>query len=152
MISKQKEIAARLLWFLHQVKATGVTQAQVAERLGLTPEHLSRVCQGHVPVSQRVMDALLREFGLQPAWLLRGEPPMVSMEIRPKEWRTIIPLVTQPSTTTAPGAAEVIKVPTLYQCGHCHREVRPKNEWCPTCGLMLIWPEEEASPEPPKGT
>jgi transcriptional regulator with XRE-family HTH domain len=54
------------------VLRTGMKQAQLAERLGVGREYLSRVLNGH-KAGYRLRTRLVREFGF-PVWVLDGPP------------------------------------------------------------------------------
>jgi len=49
----------------HYRKEAGLTQAELAERVGLTREYLSRLEQGHETAQVRRILAVLRELGVR---------------------------------------------------------------------------------------
>ncbi len=49
----------------HYRKEAGLTQAELADKVGLTREYLSRLEQGHEPEQLRRVVAILRELGVR---------------------------------------------------------------------------------------
>lgn len=53
-----------------------LTQAQFADRLHLTQPHVSALCSGRKPFTDRTISDICREFGVSLAWLQDGEGEM----------------------------------------------------------------------------
>lgn len=57
------------------LKELGYTQAEAAERLGLTQQSISLYVNGKRPISKLLALALAYTDGINPEWLLAGERP-----------------------------------------------------------------------------
>jgi transcriptional regulator with XRE-family HTH domain len=53
----------------------GLSQAVVAQRLGIQSEDLKEVEAGKRPLSKKWIESLREAFALDPAWLLGGKTP-----------------------------------------------------------------------------
>ena len=76
MIAIDIDVAlARLNSRLREASAAKVTSQDLAARIGITPENLSRLANGHFGSLKRsTLDALCRELECQPGDLLRWAP------------------------------------------------------------------------------
>jgi len=117
----------RLAWLLRR---HDVSQTELAQQVGCTPQLVSAIISGRARISRNFAERLAEAFALNLDWLLRGEG---------------VPEAEHMTTTTAPAwdRATVIIVPELCLCGRCKREVARGDEWCPTCGVELMWPEND---------
>jgi len=138
----------RLRWALGQLQVAGISQREVARRIGVSEEHLSRVCNGHVRLSEKVAAALAREFGLQPEWLRTGKEPVT---VRRAPDGTVRPVFSLRGARAdhedghrpdaAAVTANVVTRPAHY-CGACDERVPPGAGACPHCGALLQWPAQ----------
>lgn len=55
-------------------KSKGLTQEQLAERIGVTPGAISQLELGRVSYTQNMLEALATEFGVKPGDLLNVDP------------------------------------------------------------------------------
>jgi hypothetical protein len=82
-------------------------------------------------------------FGLEPHWLLRGEPPIAVANPSLGDWGAwigLIPLVVEDTTTTTPdGGPVAYRMPeTSWRCSVCRHFVSEDERLCATCGRLLV--------------
>lgn len=53
--------------------AKGLTQVEVAERLGVTKAYINAIFTGRSNIGKKVADKIEKEFGISAAWLLTGK-------------------------------------------------------------------------------
>lgn len=75
VVSQRNEIAGRLRTAR---EAAGLSQGQVARRLGLHRPTISEIEAGRRRVSVEELDAISHLYGVESAWILRGRAPRVS--------------------------------------------------------------------------
>jgi len=66
---------ARLARLRHVFKVSGLSQRQIASKLGMTEQHLSNVVRGRQAVGVEMAAKVACAFGVSPGWLLFGEEP-----------------------------------------------------------------------------
>jgi len=141
----------RLARLVAELSLAGVTQRDIARRIGLSPNHFSAVKNGRHPLQRKTAEAIEREFGVRAAWLLDGEQPVsvwrdgdrlsLVMDILAGEPPTTTTTEAHGTTTTEAPEAQVRYVPA---CGECGGRVAPGRATCPHCGAVLRWPENGA--------
>lgn len=119
----------------HILEAMQMTQAQVADAVGISRTYLSQVKSGRKPVTPDTALAFEAALGYQAEWILHGTGPYRIAEGGPEYM--VGPLS---KTNPAPSAVSVISR-TAYHCGGCHGEVSLGLEQCPHCGAHLRWIE-----------
>lgn len=140
------EVCRRLRGLLAAFAEEGIPRKEVARRIGISAEHLSRVAHGQVAFSQLVTEGLLREFGIQPHWLLSGTPPIAAKQTGPGEWQTTMPLFPEGGLHHAGPTPLPVEVVTIFRCPICKAVVTRPQTYCPECGRRLLWPQEKAPP------
>lgn len=83
-------IAERVVLPLHEriealIKALGMNQTQVAERLNLSRSYVSHMCSGLKVPSDRTISDICREFDVNETWLRTGEGEMFIEKSREEE-------------------------------------------------------------------
>ena len=83
-------IAERVVLPLHEriealIKALGMNQTQVAERLNLSRSYVSHMCSGLKVPSDRTISDICREFDVNEVWLRTGEGEMFIKKSREEE-------------------------------------------------------------------
>ena len=123
---------------LAHLRFTGTAEKDVAERIGLSKNHFSRIVTGRVAVTPKTAKALEGEYGIQADWLLYGKQPV---RVAPKGDKGIRMYVEMTPETTAPGKAEVReRIRREYYCGQCEGRVGQAMDRCPHCTYLLDWP------------
>ena len=56
----------------HVLKTAGMTQVELAQRLGVSQQAISRVCTGFTKNSKLIVP-ICQELGANPTWVLSGE-------------------------------------------------------------------------------
>ena len=67
------------------IKALGMNQTQVAERLNLSRSYVSHMCSGLKVPSDRTISDICREFDVNETWLRTGEGEMFIEKSREEE-------------------------------------------------------------------
>ncbi len=78
MISETKKYPNQLSDFF---KKLGLTQEDVAARLGVSQAHVNQLLNGKSPFGKRTAAKWSEEFGLSLAWLLTGEGEMIPVSV-----------------------------------------------------------------------
>jgi transcriptional regulator with XRE-family HTH domain len=73
MTKKDDKIIGERLERFREIR--GLTQAVVAQRLGISSEKLKEVEAGRQRLRKEWLESLREAFGLDPAWLLGGKGP-----------------------------------------------------------------------------
>lgn len=66
-------IGERLVYLMKDLR---LTQSELADKLHLTQPHISALCSGRKPFTDRTISDICREFGVSLAWLETGEGEM----------------------------------------------------------------------------
>lgn len=74
-MEKKNKIGAQLRQFFD---AEGITQKEVAQALGVTPQYVNGICAGRNVIGKTIADKLAKYYGLSKSWLLTGEGDMLS--------------------------------------------------------------------------
>ena len=66
-------IGERLVYLMKNLR---LTQSELADKLHLTQPHISALCSGRKPFTDRTISDICREFNVSLAWLETGEGEM----------------------------------------------------------------------------
>ena len=112
-------------------KKAGISQAALAETLGLKTHQVGDVERGVTMPSVFLIQSLVDMLGIDPAWLLcgTGEPSRKSPT----------------TTTTRPPSAHPVRREAWF-CDFCGHLLNEGWRVCPNCGLPLEWPAEIQRP------
>lgn len=80
MIKDQKKFCEELRDFM---KSQGLTQQTIAERLGVSQSYVGMLMSGNKAFGKQAAQTWAEAFGLSAAWLLTGEEPCLTHEIKP---------------------------------------------------------------------
>ena len=58
---------------IREIRGFDMTQAEFAERIGISQNHLSTMERGKVEIGAEILRRISREFGKSVEWLLTGE-------------------------------------------------------------------------------
>lgn len=129
-----REFSAR---FAYVVEYCGLTQEELARKIGLTPNTLSRIRRGRTRLTEENARKIGEETGFWPAWLFTGQGPMRVDE--PEAHYCVQELASVNGTNPGQTAIKHIRIPV---CGICHGEVRLGARACPHCGTGLAQGQE----------
>lgn len=72
------------------VKETKLTKSEFAKKLGVSQPHISRLCSGETQPSDRTIQDICREFGVDRVWLEKGEGQMFTPVSRDRKIAAIL--------------------------------------------------------------
>lgn len=76
---KTSEISEKLTGYF---KSQGITQEEIADRLGVSQQYVSRLLTGKTAFGKKQAQKFSEIWGLQPSWLLTGEGNMMKSEAK----------------------------------------------------------------------
>lgn len=101
-MSERHEIIARFKTLREQ--RLKLSQAALAEMLGVTPGAIGQIETGRSGVSSRILNAMAERFSVNSAWIMEGREPMIFERPAVFEGRKVI---VEPSDKTRPGHGEL---------------------------------------------
>lgn len=80
-----KNISPETERFNFFLEARGLRQVTISKVIGITPSTVSQIVSGKSGISNQVLQALKREYGLNPDWIRTGEGDMLLKREKPPE-------------------------------------------------------------------
>lgn len=114
-----------------------LTNADVAEEVRLSPEHISRIKTGRVNLTRDVATRFQVSYGVRAEWLMEGTGPFWA------EGSGETPVGEEGqmgSGRSVEARVRLVRLVIVGECPHCGSTVKDGAEECPSCHTQLAWP------------